>query len=148
MAFEVEDSSLPLLQRGQQSFQPQLGNRILFTQRDTFAPRSIEALEHVGRRGFGPMVFLLRAVLWSLDDGKIVELLQNFIPLMRHPGGPFLVISDFVSPRWGTFEPHVERAFRRRDVALLTMHNVKQRTAAEWEALIRNAIPDFKVRSA
>jgi len=50
-----------------------------------------------------------------------------------------VIVSDLVSPDWGTFEPHVERAYRRRDVTLMTMHNVKQRTRGDWEGLVREA---------
>ncbi len=144
--FEVQDSSSELLQLGEQSLQPELVNRIRFTQRDLFATRSIQEIEVNGDRESTPIVFLLRGVLWSLDDSKAIRLLQSFIPAMRHPDRPLLVISDLVSPAWGTFEPHVERAFRRRDVTLMTMHNVKQRTANEWDALIRSASLDFEVR--
>ena len=56
-----------------------------------------------------------------------------------------LLINDLVSPAFGTFEPHIERAFRRRDVTLMTMHNVKQRTAKEWGDLIQSACGEFKV---
>lgn len=143
--FEIEDSSLELLQRGRQDLPAELSRRIHFTQRDLFAPRSIQTANNTGNSGFTPMVFLLRGVLWCLDDSKVTELLQNFIPSMRRPDGPLLVISDLVSPAWGMFEPHVERAFRRRDVTLMTMHNVKQRTSVEWDALIRKVFSDFEI---
>ena len=148
LCFEVQDSSSELLRRGEQSVQPELAGRVRFTPRDLFATRSIQEMEGEGEgdRGFTPIAFLLRGVLWNLDDSEAIRLLQSFIPAMRHCDGPLLVISDLVSPAWGTFEPHVERAFRRRDVTLMTMHNVKQRMASEWAALIRSASPHFKVR--
>lgn len=146
--FEVQDSSLELLRRGEQSVAPELAGRVRFSPRDPFATRSFQEMEDEGGdRGFTPIVFLLRAVLWNLDDSEAIRLLQSFIPAMRRRDGPLLLISDLVSPAWGTFEPHVERAFRRRDVTLMTMHNVKQRTADEWAAMIRRANPHFKVRA-
>jgi hypothetical protein len=147
LCFEVQDSSSELLRRGEQSVQPELAGRVRFSSRDLFATRSIQEMEGEGDRGFTPIVFLLRGVLWNLDDSEAIRLLQSFIPAMRHRDGPLLVISDLVSPSWGTFEPHIERAFRRRDVTLMTMHNVKQRMASEWAALIRSASPHFKVRA-
>ena len=146
LRFEVQDSSSELLQCGEQSLQSELVNRIRFTPRDLFATRSIQEIEVNGDRGLTPITYLLRGVLWSLDDSEVIRLLQSFIPALRHRNRPLLVISDLVSPAWGTFEPHVERAFRRRDVTLMTMHNVKQRTANEWNALIRSAGLDFVVR--
>lgn len=145
LCFEVQDSSSELLRRGKQNVQPELASRIRFSQRDLFATRSIRELEVEGDRCFTPIIFLLRGVLWNLDDSEAVRLLQSFIPAMRRRDGPLLVINDLVSPAWGTFEPHVERAFRRRDVTLMTMHNVKQRTASEWAVLIGSASPHFKV---
>ncbi|KAL9598112.1 MAG: hypothetical protein Q9179_004037 [Wetmoreana sp. 5 TL-2023] len=144
ICFVVEDPSLELLQRGQQTLEAKLASRIHFTQRDLFAPRSIQVTEGMGNHSFTRIVFLLRGVLWCLDDNEVIELLRSFISVMRRPDGPLLVVSDLVSPVRGTFEPDVERAFRRRDVTLMTMHNVKQRTAPEWDALIRSATPDFK----
>ena len=146
LRFEVQDSSSELLQCGEQSLQSELVNRIRFTPRDLFATRSIQEIEVNGGRGLTPITYLLRGVLWSLDDSEVIRLLQSFIPALRHRNRPLLVISDLVSPAWGTFEPYVERAFRRRDVTLMTMHNVKQRTANEWNALIRSAGLDFVVR--
>lgn len=145
LRFETQDSSLELLRRGEQSIQPELAGRVHFIPRDLFATRSIKEIGGEGDRDFTPIVFLLRGVLWNLDDSEAIRLLQSFIPAMRRRDGPSLVISDLVSPSWGTFEPHVERAFRRRDVTLMTMHNVKQRTATEWAALIRSASPHFQV---
>ena len=117
-----------------------------FSQRDLFATRSLDEIKGEGE-GASRTIFLLRGVLWNLDDDQAIELLQSFIPAMQGPDGPLLLINDLVSPTYGTFEPHVERAFRRRDVTLMTMHNVKQRTASEWAALISTASPQFKVRA-
>lgn len=111
------------------------------------------------------VIFLLRGVLWNLPDEEVVGLLKSFIPVMGSAdevGGPDtahsvgglgknqvrqksyikLLISDLVSPTYGTFAPYIERErpFRRRDVTLMTMHNVKQRTAAEWDTLIGEGV--------
>ncbi|PGG97984.1 hypothetical protein AJ80_09606 [Polytolypa hystricis UAMH7299] len=144
---EVQDSSSQLLQRGKQSLPRALADRVRFNQRDLFEPRPIKEVK--GDNGSRPVVFLLRGVLWNLDDSEAIKLLQSFIPAMGSVvDGPLLVISDLVSPAFGTFEPHVERAFRRRDVTLMTMHNVKQRTASEWGKLIQSASSKFKVTYA
>ena len=140
---EVQESSTDLLQRGKANLEPELVDRVQFTHRDLFQPRSAQDQSHTGRT-----IFLLRSVLWHLEDSKAIELLQSFIPALRGANGsekPVLLINDLVSPAFGTFEPHIERAFRRRDVTLMTMHNVKQRTAKEWGDLIQSACADFKV---
>ncbi|KAF2655739.1 putative O-methyltransferase [Lophiostoma macrostomum CBS 122681] len=143
LSFEVEDPSADLLSRGKQLLDPSLTDRVHFEKRDLFGPRSVEDLG-----GVGSATFLIRSVLWSLPDDAVIELLQSFVPsLQRHQTGgpaPCLLICDLVSPAYGTFAPHIEKAFRRRDVTLMTMHNVQQRTAKEWRNLIRKADGRFK----
>lgn len=90
-------------------------------------------------------IFLLYGVLWIMDDEACVALLRNFIPLLLHRSRPILLVCDLVSPEKGQFEPHVELAFRRRDVTLMTMHNARQRTAKQWLQLVREADPRFQV---
>lgn len=114
------------------------------------APWREEALAH--KPGCRSLVFLLRSVLWNLSDAQVVEVLRSFIPAIQgeldttaRKISVDLLVCDLVSPAFGSFEPHVERAFRRRDVTLMTMHNVKQRTAAEWGALFFEASPYFQV---
>jgi len=143
LKFEVQDSSQALLTRGQDSLPQELANRVTFRQRELFAARSFDEHVQKSKEDDLPRVFLLRSVLWCLDDESCVRLLRSFIPALQHPSRPTLLINDLVSPAWGTFEPHVERAFRRRDVTLLTMHNAKQRTSSEWAALFREASERF-----
>lgn len=138
--FQVEDSSTELINRGKENVPTELSHQVSFKQRDLFATRT-----RLDDESATPTVFLLRSALWSLDDTKVVTLLQSFIPALEGSGRPRILISDLVSPPWGTFEPHIERAYRRRDVTLMTMHNVKQRTATEWKTLISSADPRFEV---
>jgi hypothetical protein len=142
LQFEVQDSSETLLHRGRESLQQPLANRVAFRQRELFAVRSLD--EHVQGKLL-PRVFLLRSVLWCLDDASCIRLLRSFIPALQHASRPLLLINDLVSPAWGTFESHIERAFRRRDVTVMTMHNAKQRTSAEWAALFREASARFSI---
>ncbi|KAF2676582.1 putative O-methyltransferase [Lentithecium fluviatile CBS 122367] len=151
LSFEVQDSSPELLSRGEQLIlsnpDPNLAGRIRFRNHDLFGPRSVGDLPV--HEDTSPTIFLLRSVLWNMPDDSVASLLQSFIPSLqcRQANGPTpcLLISDLVSPVYGTFAPHVEKAFRRRDVTLMTMHNVQQRTAEEWGNLIRRADARFKV---
>lgn len=145
LKIEVQDSSELLLKRGAEILQPQLTDRVAFRPRELFAARSCEEVTQNREDGVMPRVFLLRSALWCLDDESCIRLLRSFIPALQHPSRPILLVNDLVSPAWGTFEPHVERAFRRRDVTLMTMHNAKQRTSREWAALFREASDRFAV---
>ncbi|KAK3368612.1 putative O-methyltransferase [Podospora didyma] len=145
--FEVQDVSAALLERGKQSLAPELVDRVSFRERDLSATRSLDEYPvPKGSEGAQPrVVFLLRSSLWCLDDEACSKLLRSFLPVLDSLPGSTLLINDLVSPARGTFEPHVERVFRRRDVTVMTMHNAKQRTAAEWAAVMRDASPHFRV---
>jgi hypothetical protein len=152
LSCEVQDSAPELLARGKQILETDpssdLAKRIHFRSRDLMGPRTIEELPTQE----GPIVFLIRSVVWNMSDTAVTELLRSFIPCLerRQADGPApcLLICDLVSPAFGTFESHVEKAFRRRDVTLMTMHNVQQRTSKEWGNLIGKADPRFKVSAS
>lgn len=112
---------------------------VKFELRDT-APGEVDAPGGELRR-----LFLLYGTLWILDDDRCVDLLRRFVPLLLHPSQPTLLICDLVSPEKGQFETHVELAFRRRDVTLMTMHNAQQRTAKQWLDLMKKAESRFQV---
>lgn len=116
-------------------------HEVNFELRDT-TPDNFDSLGSHLRR-----LFLLYGVLWILDDESCVGLLRKFVPLLLHPSRPILLVCDLVSPEKGQFDPHVELAFRRRDVTLMTMHNARQRTAKQWLDLIGEADPRFQVSS-
>jgi hypothetical protein len=144
LSFEVQDASAELLRRGEQSLPPEIAARVRYRETDLVARPAIQ--RNGSEDGRSPIIFLLRGTLWNLADNDVVTLLQNFALAMREGEGISLLVNDLVSPVWGTFEPSIERAYRRRDVTLMTMHNAKLRTASEWKLLIRNADPNFKVR--
>jgi hypothetical protein len=154
LSFEVQDPSPEVLSRGEQFVlshsKSGTAERIRFRRHDLTGPSPTEDLEVEGSAG--PVMFLIRGVLWNLPDEAVNNLLQSFIPYMQQHQAdgqaPCLLISDLVSPAYGTFEPHIERAFRRRDVTLMTMHNVRQRTATEWTDLISKTDSKFKVKAS
>lgn len=114
------------------SFEPQV---------DRFKPPPIENPN--GRR----LVYLVRNILWNCSDDDGVKLLQAFIPDMEKSPNAVLLVNEMMSPARGTFERHVEKGYRRRDVTVMTMHNAKQRTEEEWKALFAQASPNFTVRA-
>lgn len=87
-------------------------------------------------------VFTLKSVLWNLPDKDCIDILR--ILLQQSPTSVILV-NDLMSPKPGTFEPHVDKAYRRRDVTVMTMHNAKLRTEDEWTILFKEANPKLAV---
>jgi hypothetical protein len=132
--FEVRDISQPLLAQGQQS-SAALQER---KQNDLLRLQPIEGLDRT-------LAYILKSVLWNLCDDDCIKLIRKFLPVLEKSPETVILMNDLVSPRRGTFEPHVEKAYRRRDVALMTMHNVKQRTEEEWLDLLKRVSPHLKV---
>lgn len=139
LCFDVRDNSQSLLDKGQQTLCPELTARIKFTQRSSlFDPQPLEDNEKV-------FVYILRNVLWNLPDQDCIKVLRSFMAVFEKTGRTVLLINELLSPEPGTFPPHAEIAYRRRDVTLMTMHNVKPRTLADWRSLFARASPHFKV---
>ena len=139
LAFEVRDSSQTLLERGKESLPAQLQQRILFTQRnDNFDLQPMEDVRKVA-------VYVIRNVFWNWSDNDVARLLQTFVPVLEKSPQTVILINDGISPARQTFDPHVELAYRRRDLTMMTMHNVKQRTEEEWREVFAKASPCFEV---
>ena len=64
---------------------------------------------------------------------------------METDGEAVLLVNEMMSPERGRFDKHVEQAYRRRDVTVMTMHNAKQRTEEEWRGVIWKASERFVV---
>ncbi|KAH7150519.1 hypothetical protein B0J13DRAFT_594795 [Dactylonectria estremocensis] len=79
-------------------------------------------------------IYYLNSILWNLPDEDCIIVLRVFlIPLKKLPNSVLL--------------PHVDKAYRRRDVTVMTMHNAKVRTEEEWRKMFHEASPNFKIRS-
>lgn len=128
-----------LLERGKQSLSPQLQQRIMFTQsNDKFDPQPTGDTEKV-------TAYVIRNVFWNWSDNDVTRLLQTFVPVLEKSPGTVILICDGISPGRKAFDPHVELAYRRRDLTMMTMHNVKQRTEKEWREVFAQASPCFEV---
>jgi hypothetical protein len=136
--FEVQEASEPLLDQGYKSLPADLQGKISFKQHNLFQQQFDESSSRI-------FAYIVKAVLRNLCDDDCIKLLRGFIPVLERSPKTVVLVNDLVSPRSGTFAPHVEQAYRRRDVTLMTMHNVKQRTENEWLELLQKGSPHFKV---
>lgn len=104
--------------------------------------------EQIRAKGpFQATVYLLKSILWRCPDQDCIEVLRDLSRLLMQNRRSLILFNDLVSPEPGAFEPHVEKAYRRRDVTVVTMHNARLRTATEWTSIIRQANPEFIVCS-
>ncbi|KAF7552271.1 hypothetical protein G7Z17_g4419 [Cylindrodendrum hubeiense] len=90
-------------------------------------------------------IYTLNSILWNLPDNDCIAVLRVFLPHLKKSPNSVLLINDLMSPAPGTFDPHVDKAYRRRDVTVMTMHNAKLRTETEWLHIFFEASPNFKI---
>ncbi|KAL8898821.1 MAG: hypothetical protein Q9192_001884 [Flavoplaca navasiana] len=91
------------------------------------------------------LVYLIRNLFWNWADADAVRLLQTLLPTLRTSPSTRILVTDGMSPSAKEFPPHVEIAYRRRDITTMTMHNVKQRTQVEWLAMFAQVDPALKI---
>ncbi|RSL78955.1 hypothetical protein CEP51_007759 [Fusarium floridanum] len=88
-----------------------------------------------------PRVYLFKSILWNLPDRECICILSNLLVATRRSKNSVILVNDLLSPSPGTFEPHVDKAYRRRDVTVMAMHNAKLRTKEEWDSIFRKCHP-------
>ncbi|RSL51889.1 hypothetical protein CEP53_008270 [Fusarium sp. AF-6] len=88
-----------------------------------------------------PRVYLFKSILWNLPDRECICILSNLLVATRKSKNSVILVNDLLSPSPGTFEPHVDKAYRRRDVTVMAMHNAKLRTKEEWDSIFRKCHP-------
>ncbi|KAF2827807.1 putative O-methyltransferase [Ophiobolus disseminans] len=138
LSFEVRCDSQNFLNRGEALVNPQCKSRISFTHVESmFEPVSYDDSQSV-------LVYVVRNVLWNWTDEDVVQLLKA---LLSPNKSTRILVADGVSPTSTQFPPHVELAYRRRDITTMTMHNVKQRTQEEWRRLFLSAHPGLQIRT-
>jgi hypothetical protein len=139
LSFEVLCDSRDLLQRGAALVQPSSKKRITFTE---VASLQNPRLKNDSNRVFA---YVIRNVLWNWSDDDVIKLLQALIHASSAMPSTRILVTDGVSPVPKQFPPHIEIAYRRRDVTMMTMHNVKQRTQVEWVKLFAKVHPGLRV---
>ncbi|KAL9125917.1 MAG: hypothetical protein Q9217_004952 [Psora testacea] len=138
MSFEVQVPSQDLVTKAQQALSPALQQRISFYHRDKFTMQPLDNSNDI-------LAYLICNIFWNCSDEDCVKILQSFIAALEKSPEAVILVNEMISPAKGIFEPHVEEAYRRRDVTTMTMHNAKQRSEEEWRALFAQACPHFKV---
>lgn len=138
LSFEVRCDSQEFLHHGEALVGSDSKASISFT----YVPSLFDALSSDDSNTV--MVFVIRNVLWNWTDADAAKLLRTLLPALKETPTMRILVTDGVSPSPTQFPPHVEIAYRRRDVTCMTMHNVKQRTQAEWLALFASVDPALK----
>jgi 6-hydroxytryprostatin B O-methyltransferase len=126
-----------------------LRTRVAFQPHDFFTPQHAALAPPVGLAGAPtpPSVFLLKHILHDWSDESAARILANLVPALRAAGprARVLIVESVVPPP-GAAPPPAERLVRSMDVVMMSVLAGKERTAAQWAALLGRADPKLVLR--
>jgi hypothetical protein len=134
----VQDESDDVLSQGQAHLADDVRGRISFARASFFEPQPYK----------GAAAYLIRQCTHNWPDRDVVKMFRCVVPgLEGSASGTPLLINDVVLPEPGAaaVPPHWEREMRQLDVVMLINHGAKERTRAEFEALLKEADPRYEV---
>lgn len=138
MNFVVQDSNADMLAEGQESLAKDLQDRVRYSQHSFFEPQPLK----------DAAAFLIRQCTHNWADMDVVAIFRSFVPGLENssPDTP-LLINDIIIPEPGVWPRHQERIVRQVDMVMLVNCGAKQRTEAEFKALLEEADPRYEIRN-
>ena len=135
--FLVQDSNTAMLAEGKESLSKDLRGRVAFSEHSFFDPQPVK----------GAAAFLIRQCTHNWADKDVVTIFKAFVPGLENssPETP-LLINDIIIPEPGVWPRHQERIVRQVDMVMLVNCGAKQRTEAEFKALLEEADPRYEIR--
>lgn len=107
-------------------------DRVEFVEHDFFKPQTMEP----------PAAFILRYILHNWADKYAIRILQGLVPAMRK--GTKLLIYEYVLQD-GPVTDLTARFGFQMDAIMATIFNAQERTAAEYERILKEADPRYVV---
>ncbi|RYP44125.1 hypothetical protein DL768_009383 [Monosporascus sp. mg162] len=137
--FIVQDSNIDMLAQGEAELTDDIRGRVTFTQHSFFDPQPQQ----------DAAAFLIRQCTHNWADRDVVTIFKSMVPGLENSSADTpLLINDIVLPELGAWPRHRERLARQVDMIMLVNCGSKQRTKAEFEALLKEADPRFEIRKA
>lgn len=134
----MQDSNADMLSEGQNSLPDDLRDRVTYVQHSFFNPQPVK----------DAAAFLIRQCTHNWADRDVVTIFQSFVPGLEDSSADTpLLINDIIIPEPGTWPRHQERLVRQVDMVMLVNCGAKQRNAAEFEALLKEADPRYVIRN-
>ncbi|KAL8960510.1 MAG: hypothetical protein Q9183_005452 [Haloplaca sp. 2 TL-2023] len=118
---------------GRERLPHDLKDRVLFVEHDFF---SIQPTK-------GADIYLLRWILHDWSDKYAAQILRALVPALKRSAK--IVLGELVVPEPGTTSLFQERGVRAFDLAMLELHNGKERDEDEWINLFKLADSRFEV---
>lgn len=125
-----------MLAEGQKLLTDDIRDRISFSKQSFFEPQPYK----------DAAAFLIRQCTHNWADHDVVTMFKSMIPGLEGsaPDTP-LLINDIVLPEARTVPRHKEREMRQADMVMMVSFGAKQRTKAEFEALLKEADPRYEI---
>ncbi|KAJ5084748.1 S-adenosyl-L-methionine-dependent methyltransferase [Penicillium alfredii] len=128
----VQDRAETIAQ-GENILSAELQGRVRFQAHDFFEEQPVH----------GADVYLLRHVLHDWSNKYARKILQALIPALKP--GTKIVLNDRVVPGYGETSNLAEREARDYDMYMWGLQNAQERTRNDWDTLLRDADPRFKL---
>lgn len=127
-----------MLSEGKDTLSTNLKDRVAYNQHSFFDPNPIK----------NASAFLIRQCTHNWADQDVVRIFKGFVSGLENssPQTP-LLINDIIIPEPGVLPRHEERKLRQVDMVMLVNCGAKQRTEAEFKALLTQADSRYKIRN-
>ncbi|KAI0013980.1 S-adenosyl-L-methionine-dependent methyltransferase [Xylariaceae sp. FL0662B] len=137
LKFIVQDETDEMLAQGEKLLTDDVRDRVSFAKANFFEPQPYK----------GAAAYLLRQCAHNWADHDVVTILKAVVPGLEGsaPDTP-LLINEILLPEPGTVPRYREREMRQADMVMMVSFGAKQRTKAEFDALLKEADPRYEIR--
>nr|POE49519.1 o-methyltransferase bik3 [Quercus suber] len=133
--FIVQD--LPdVVAEGPNNIPTELRDRIEFMPYNILEPQPVK----------GAAIYFFRAIFHNWPDNNCVQILRNQIPALKR--GARLVINDSCLHEPNSLPATLEKKRRSMDLDMLTYFGSREKSIADWKAILEEADPRFLLRDA
>ncbi|KAK8080852.1 hypothetical protein PG997_008670 [Apiospora hydei] len=136
--FVVQDSNRDMLNQGVAKVTDDIRDRVSFAEHSFFEPQPQQKAA----------AFIIRQCIHNWADRDAVTILKSLVPGLESssPDTP-LLINDIILPELGAWPKVQERLARQVDMIMFVNCGAKQRTRAEFEALLKEADARYEIRN-
>ncbi|KAI0102814.1 S-adenosyl-L-methionine-dependent methyltransferase [Nemania sp. FL0031] len=141
LKFVVQDGSTDMLAEGRALLTDDVKERITFEQHSFFEPQPL-------RKDEPAAAYVIRQCTHNWCDRDVVTMFRCLVPGLESSGPDTpLLVNDIVMPEPGESWPRLlERDIRQIDMIMLICFGGKQRTKAEFAALLTEADARYEIR--
>ncbi|KAK7960751.1 hypothetical protein PG988_011965 [Apiospora saccharicola] len=141
LTFIVQDTNRDMLRQGAVKLTDDIRDRVSFMEHSFF-----ESQPPI--QGVNACAFLLQQCAHNWAGPDVVAIFKALVSGLESAGPDTpLLINEIILPGRGEWPRHQERLARQTDIAMMAVHGAKERTRAEFEALLKEADPRYEIRT-